>query len=71
MNLLKPDEKLGRFASSLYICHNKTMTALVEYGTRCLYWVHMRTRRGSGIPPGLKIFGANSVSGQAQVAQKS
>jgi len=37
MKLLKPDEKLGRFASSLYICHNKTMTALVEYGTRCLY----------------------------------
>jgi len=36
-NLLKQDEKLGRFASSLYICHTKAMTALVEYGTRCLY----------------------------------
>jgi len=32
-NLLKQDEKLGRFTSSLYICHNKAMTAL-EYGTR-------------------------------------
>jgi len=29
--------KLGRFSSSLYICHIKAMTALVEYGTRCLY----------------------------------
>jgi len=37
MKLLKPDEKLGRFTCSLYICHNTSMTALVEYGTRCLY----------------------------------
>jgi len=37
MNLLKQDEKFGRFSSSLYICHTKAMTALVEYGTRCLY----------------------------------
>jgi len=37
MNLLKQDEKLGRFTSSLYICHTKAMTALVEYGTKCLY----------------------------------
>jgi len=32
--LLKQDEKLGRFTCSLYICHTKAMTALVEYGTR-------------------------------------
>jgi len=37
MNLLKQDEKLGRFTSSLYICHTKAMTARVEYDTRCLY----------------------------------
>jgi len=37
MNLLKQDEKLGRFTSSLYICHTKAMTALAEYATRCLY----------------------------------
>jgi len=37
MNLPKQDEKLGRFTSSLYIYHTKAMTALVEYGTRCLY----------------------------------
>jgi len=36
MNLLKQDKKLGRF-TSLYICHTKVMTALVEYGTWCLY----------------------------------
>jgi len=30
MNFLKEDEKLGRFASSLYICHTTAMTALVE-----------------------------------------
>jgi len=35
MNLLKKDEKLGRFISSLYICHTKAMTALAEYGARC------------------------------------
>jgi len=29
MNLLKQDEKLGRLAGSLYICHTKAMTALV------------------------------------------
>ena len=34
MNLLKHDEKLGRFTSSLYICHTKAMTVLVEYGSR-------------------------------------
>jgi len=33
-NLLKQDEKLGRFTSGVYICHTKAMTALVEYGTR-------------------------------------
>jgi len=37
MKLLKQDENLGRFASCLYIQHNKAMTASVEYGTRCLY----------------------------------
>jgi len=36
MNLLKEDEKLGRFTSSLFTCHTKAMTALIEYGTRCL-----------------------------------
>jgi len=34
---LKQDKKLGRFTSSLYIYYTKAMTALVEYGTRCLY----------------------------------
>jgi len=37
MNLSKQGEKVGRFIRSLYICHTKIMTALVEYGTRCLY----------------------------------
>ena len=37
MNLLKHDEKLGMFTSSLYIRHTKAMSALVEYGTRCFY----------------------------------
>jgi len=37
MNLLKHDENLGRFTSSLYICHTKAMTALDEYGTRNLF----------------------------------
>jgi len=37
MNLLKQDEKLGRFTSNLCMCHTKAMTALVEYGTSCLY----------------------------------
>jgi len=37
MKLLRQDEKVGRFTSSLYICHTKAMTTLVEYGTRCLY----------------------------------
>jgi len=37
MNLLKQYEKLGKLTSSLYICHTKAMTALVEFGTRCLY----------------------------------
>jgi len=36
MKLLKENEKLGRFTCSLYICHTKAMTALVEYGTRHL-----------------------------------
>jgi len=36
MNFLKQDEKLGGFRVSLYICHTKVVTALVEYGTRCL-----------------------------------
>jgi len=36
MNLLKQDEKLGSFTSSLYICHTTAMTALAEYGKRCL-----------------------------------
>jgi len=38
MKFLRQDEKLGRFTSSLYICHKKAMTALVECGTRCLYY---------------------------------
>jgi len=37
MKLLKQDEKVGRFTSSLYICHTKVMTYTIEYGTRCLY----------------------------------
>jgi len=36
-NLLKQEEKLGRIASSLFICHTKAMTALAEYRTKCLY----------------------------------
>jgi len=36
MNLLKQDETLARFTSSLYIYHTKTMTAPVQYTTRCL-----------------------------------
>ena len=35
--LLKQDEKLGRFTGSLYNCHTKVMTALVDCGTKCLY----------------------------------
>jgi len=30
MKLLKPDEKLGRFSSGLYICHKKAIIAVVE-----------------------------------------
>jgi len=37
MNLLKQDERLGRFTSSLYIYHTKAMTAPVKYGARCWY----------------------------------
>jgi len=37
MNLLKQDEKLGRFTSSLTICHTKALTSLIEYGTKCLF----------------------------------
>jgi len=37
MNLLKQDERLGKFTSSLYNYHTKALPALVEYGTRCLY----------------------------------
>jgi len=37
MSLLKQDGELGRFVGSMYICHTKVMTALAEYGTRCLY----------------------------------
>jgi len=37
MDFPKEDEILGRFTSSLYIWHTKAMTALVEYGTRCLF----------------------------------
>jgi len=37
MDLLKEDEMLGVFTSSLYIWHTKAMTALVQYGTRCLF----------------------------------
>jgi len=37
MNLLKQNEKLRRLTSSLYICHTKAMSAVVEYGVRCLY----------------------------------
>jgi len=32
-NLLKQDEKLGRFTSSLNICHTEAITSLAEYGT--------------------------------------
>jgi len=39
MKLLKQDEKLGRFTCSLYICHTKAMTALVECGTWRLYYL--------------------------------
>jgi len=35
-NLLKQDEKLHRFTSSLNICHTKAITSLAEYGTKCL-----------------------------------
>ena len=35
MNLIKHDAKLGRFTSSIYICHTKAMTALAECGSRC------------------------------------
>jgi len=37
MNLLKQNEKLGRFTTSQYICHTKATTALVEYGTKSWY----------------------------------
>jgi len=60
MKLLKPNETLSRFTSTLYICHNKAMTGLVEYGTMCLYQVYRRTR-GAAALPGLKNFWANSV----------
>jgi len=35
VNLLEQEETLGRFTSSLYICHTKAMTEIAEYGTRC------------------------------------
>jgi len=35
--VLSQEEKLGRFTSTLYICHTKAMT-VVEYGTSCLYY---------------------------------
>ena len=35
-NLLKQDEKLDRFTSSLSTCHTKAITSLAEYGTKCL-----------------------------------
>jgi len=35
-NLLKEDEKLGRFTSSLNIHHTKAITSLAEYGTKCM-----------------------------------
>jgi len=41
MNLLKQDENLSRFASSLYICHTKAMTALVENGNMCFLLVYL------------------------------
>jgi len=34
MNLLKQGENLGRFTSSLYVCHTKSMTAVVLYRTK-------------------------------------
>jgi len=37
MDLIKQDEKLGRFTINLYIWYTKAMTAPAEYGTRCLY----------------------------------
>jgi len=36
VNLLKQEEKLGRFTSSLNICHIKAMTSLDENGAKCL-----------------------------------
>jgi len=37
-NLLKKTKiKQDYYCSSLYLCHTKAMTTLVEYGTRCLY----------------------------------
>jgi len=37
-NLLnKTKIRQDHYCSSLYICHTKAMTTLVEYGTRCLY----------------------------------
>jgi len=36
-NLQKQEEKLGRYTSSPYVWHTKAMTALVEYGIKCLH----------------------------------
>jgi len=47
--LLKQDEKLGRFPSSLYIWHTKAMTALVEYGTRTC------SNSGQNLKPGFRV----------------
>jgi len=36
-NLQKQEESLDRFTSSPYDCHTKAVTALVEYGIKCLH----------------------------------
>jgi len=82
MNMLKPDEKLGRFTSSLYTCYNKAMTALVECGTpawnisgQTLFSGQAQVAKKSWMIKNIsmqwKISGQLCFSEQAQVAQKS
>ena len=61
MKLLKPDEKLRRFTSSSYICHNKAMTALVntEPGV-CIRFIGVRGGVGCRHPR-FEKFRGNSV----------
>ena len=50
MKLLKQDETLAKFTSSLYIWHTKAMTALVEYGTRvCIRLLIFTLSRSFGL----------------------